>query len=64
MKDSDESIHIKISGLQKKIEKRKAEIEQMMAEGTKYQLMQGAKDDIYRLHREIAELRNSLSKRG
>jgi hypothetical protein len=64
MKDSDKSIWIKISGLQKKLESRKAELEKMIAENIKYQHMQGTKDDIYRLHREIAELRNSLSKTG
>lgn len=64
MKDSDDSIYTKISGLQKRIEKRKAELIEMIDNGTKYQHMQGTKDDIYRLHREIAELRNSLSKRG
>ena len=34
---------------------------QMIIDQIKYQHMQGTKDDIYRLHREIAELRNELS---
>tara|TARA_B100002019_G_scaffold64553_2_gene55380 strand:+ start:3356 stop:3550 length:195 start_codon:yes stop_codon:yes gene_type:complete len=64
MKDTDESIYIKISGLQKRLEERKAELTDMIERNIKYQHMQGTKDDIYRLHREIAELRNSLSKTG
>ena len=64
MKDTDESIYIKISSLQKRLEERKAELTDMIERNIKYQHMQGTKDDIYRLHREIAELRNSLSKTG
>ena len=64
MKDTDESIYIKISGLQKRVDKRKQELLTMIENGTKYQHQQGTKDDIYRLYREIAELRNSLSKSG
>ena len=64
MKDTDESIYIKISGLQRRVDLRKQELLVMIENGTKYQHQQGTKDDIYRLYREIAELRNSLSKSG
>lgn len=60
-RDTDESIYNKIDGLTKVLEKRKATLEQMIKDQIKYQHMQGTKDDIYRLHREIAELRNDLS---
>ncbi len=59
--DTDESIYIKIQGLTQVLEKRKATLDQMIQDKIKYQHMQGTKDDIYRLYREIAELRNELS---
>ena len=61
MRDSDESIYNKIDGLTKVLEERRATLEQMLKDKIKYQLMQGTKDDIYRIQSEIAELRNSLS---
>ena len=61
MKDTDESIYNKIDGLTKVLEERRATLEQMLKDKIKYQLMQGTKDDIYRIQREITELRNSLS---
>lgn len=60
-RDTDSSIYIKITGLTKSLEERKATLAQMITDQIKYQHMQGTKDDIYRLHREIAELRNELS---
>jgi len=60
-RDTDESIYIKIQGLTQVLENRKATLDQMIKDKVKYQHMQGAKDDIYRLYREIAELRNDLS---
>jgi|TARA_B100001094_G_C18099737_1_gene755064 polyhydroxyalkanoate synthesis regulator phasin len=60
-RDTDESIYIKIQGLTQVLEKRKATLDQMIQDKIKYQHMQGTKDDIYRLYREIAELRNELS---
>ena len=61
MKDTDESIYNKIDGLNEVLAKRRASLEQMLKDKVKYQLMQGTKDDIYRIQREIKELRNSLS---
>ena len=61
MKDTDESIYNKIDGLNEVLAKRRATLEQMLKDKVKYQLMQGTKDDIYRIQREIKELRNSLS---
>ena len=61
MKDTDESIYNKIDGLNEVLVKRRATLEQMLKDKVKYQLMQGTKDDIYRIQREIKELRNSLS---
>lgn len=61
MKDTDESIYNKIDGLNEVLAKRRATLEQMLKDKVKYQLMQGTKDDIYRIQREITELRNSLS---
>ena len=61
MKDTDESIYNKIDGLTEVLEQRRATLEQMLKDKVKYQLMQGTKDDIYRIQREITELRNSLS---
>lgn len=61
MKDTDESIYNKIDGLNEVLAKRRATLEQMLKDKVKYQLMQGTKDDIYRIQREIRELRNSLS---
>ena len=60
-RDTDESIYIKIQGLTQVLEKRKATLDQMIQDKIKYQHMQGTKDDIYRIYREIAELRNDLS---
>jgi polyhydroxyalkanoate synthesis regulator phasin len=60
-RDTDESIYRKITGLTKVLEQRKATLDQMIQDQIKYQHMQGTKDDIYRLYREIAELRNELS---
>lgn len=60
-RDTDESIYRKIAGLTKVLEERKSTLSQMIIDQIKYQHMQGTKDDIYRLHREIAELRNDLS---
>ena len=60
-RDTDESIYIKIQGLTQVLEKRKATLDQMIQDKIKYLHMQGTKDDIYRLYREIAELRNELS---
>ena len=61
MKDTDESIYNKIDGLNEVLAKRRATLEQMLKDKVNYQLMQGTKDDIYRIQREIRELRNSLS---
>tara|TARA_B100000035_G_scaffold293371_1_gene282770 strand:+ start:532 stop:723 length:192 start_codon:yes stop_codon:yes gene_type:complete len=61
MRDTDESIYNKIDGLTEVLEQRRATLEQMLKDKVKYQLMQGTKDDIYRIQREITELRNSLS---
>ncbi len=61
MRDTDESIYNKIDGLTKVLEERRATLEQMLENKVKYQLMQGTKDDMYRIQREITELRNSLS---
>ena len=61
MRDTDESIYNKIDGLNEVLAKRRATLEQMLKDKVKYQLMQGTKDDIYRIQREITELRNSLS---
>ena len=61
MRDTDESIYNKIDGLTEVLEQRRATLEQMLKDKVKYQLMQGTKDDIYRIQREIKELRNSLS---
>ena len=60
-RDTDESIYRKIAGLTTVLEERKSTLSQMIIDQIKYQHMQGTKDDIYRLHREIAELRNELS---
>ena len=60
-RDTDESIYRKITGLTKVLEQRKSTLDQMIQDQIKYQHMQGTKDDIYRLYREIAELRNELS---
>jgi polyhydroxyalkanoate synthesis regulator phasin len=62
-RDTDESIYRKIAGLTTVLEERKSTLSQMIIDQIKYQHMQGTKDDIYRLHREIAELRNELSTR-
>jgi hypothetical protein len=60
-RDTDESIYIKIDGLTKVLESRKATLTKMIEDQIKYQHMQGTKDDIYRIQREITELRNDLS---
>ena len=60
-KDTPESISTKITGLTKTLEDRKAQLKQMQLANVKYQHQQGTKDDIYRLHREISELRNDLA---
>lgn len=60
-RDTDESIYNKIDGLTKVLEERKATLNKMIKDKIKYQHMQGTKDDIYRIYREIAELRNDLS---
>jgi hypothetical protein len=60
-RDTDESIWNKIDGLTKVLESRRATLTQMIEDKIKYQHMQGTKDDIYRLQREITELRNELS---
>ena len=61
MQDTDQSIYNKIDGLTKVLEERRSTLEQMLKDKIKYQHMQGTKDDIYRIQREIAELRNDLS---
>ena len=60
-RDTDQSIWNKIDGLTKVLESRRATLTQMIEDKIKYQHMQGTKDDIYRLQREITELRNELS---
>jgi len=60
-RDTDESIWNKIDGLTRVLEARKATLTQMIEDKIKYQHMQGTKDDIYRIQREITELRNDLS---
>jgi hypothetical protein len=60
-RDTDESIYIKIDGLTKVLESRRATLTKMIEDKIEYQHMQGTKDDIYRIQREIRELRNDLS---
>lgn len=52
-----------IRALESRERKRTQELQSMQAQGVKYQLQQGTKEDIYRLRREIQELRAELTKK-
>lgn len=59
-KDTQESLYTRLEGLQKRLKERKQELDLMQQANVKFQRQQGTKEDIYRLNREIAEVRNLL----
>jgi len=59
-KDTQESLYTRLAGLEKRLKERKQELDLMQQANVKFQRQQGTKEDIYRLNREITEVRNLL----
>ena len=60
MTDYKKSLEIRMKGLERNLAEKTETLQKMQADNVKYQRQQGTKEDIYRLQREIQEIKSQI----
>lgn len=60
MTDNKKSLEIRMKGLERNLAEKTETLQKMQADNVKYQRQQGTKEDIYRLQREIQEIKSQI----
>jgi hypothetical protein len=58
--DNKKSLEIRMKGLERNLAEKTETLQKMQADNVKYQRQQGTKEDIYRLQREIQEIKSQI----
>lgn len=60
MTDNKKSLEIRMKGLERNLAEKTETLQKMQTDNVKYQRQQGTKEDIYRLQREIQEIKSQI----
>jgi len=58
--DNKKSLEIRMKGLERNLAEKTETLQKMQTDNVKYQRQQGTKEDIYRLQREIQEIKSQI----